>query len=81
MMVALAVVLGVACGGLAVAALIAGLRAVRMTGWWLLLDGRVWFTRSDRVPPEAWPHMRLALRRWGMAMGCLLLAGIAGALA
>lgn len=76
---AIAVLLGVAVVVLAVMALVAGYRGVRIGGWWLLFNGMAWFTRSDRIPPEAWPHMRRALARWGMAMLCFVLAAAAGA--
>ena len=77
---ALAVLLGVAAAGFAVMALVAGWRAVRIGGSRLLFNGWDWFVMSDRVPPEARPLMRATLLRWGCAMGCMLLAGIAAAL-
>ncbi len=76
---AIGVLLGVAVAGFAALALVAGYRAVRIAGWWLLFNGMVWFTGSERVPPEAWPHIRRALARWGMAMLCFVLAAAAGA--
>ena len=75
---ALAVLLGVAAAGFAVMALVAGWRAVRIGGSRLLFNGWDWFVMSDRVPPEARPHMRRALARWAMAMGCMVLAALAG---
>lgn len=77
---ALAVLFGIASVGVAVMALAAGYRAVRIAGWWLVFDGMVLFRRSDRVPAEAWPHLRRAMARWGLAMLCFVLAAAAGAL-
>jgi hypothetical protein len=76
----LAVPLGVASAGLAVLALVEGYRAVRIGGSRLLFNGWDWFVMSDRVPAEARPHMRRALARWGMAILCMMLGAIAGAL-
>ncbi len=45
----------------------------------LLFNGWDWFVMSDRVPPEARPHLRRALVRWGLAMLCFALAAAAGA--
>jgi hypothetical protein len=73
----IAVLLGVAVAGLAVTALVEGWRAVRIGGSRLLFNGWDWIVRSDRVPPEARPHMRSALTRWAMAMGCMMLAALA----
>ncbi len=77
---ALAALLGAAAAGFAVAALVAGWRAVRIGGARLLFNGWDWFVMSDRVPLAARPHMQATLRRWGCAMGCMLLGGIAAAL-
>ena len=77
----LATLLGIAAAGFAIAALAAGWTAVRIGGSRLLFNGWDWFVMSGRVPEAARPHMRATLRRWGCAMGCLVLAGIAGALA
>lgn len=76
----IAVLLGAAVLGLAATALAAGYRAVRIGGSSLLFDGMAWFTRADRIPAEARPHMRRALARWGLAMLCFALAAAAGAL-
>ena len=77
---ALAVLFGIASVGVAVMALAAGYRAVRIAGWWLVFDGMVLFRRSDRVPAEAWPHLRRTMARWGLAMLCFVLAAAAGAI-
>lgn len=77
---AIASLLGVASAGLAIAALVAGYRAVQIGGARLLFNGLDWFTMPDRVPVEARPHMRAALWRWCYAAGCMVLAGVAGAL-
>jgi hypothetical protein len=77
---ALAVLLGIASAGFAVLALVEGYRAVRIGGSRLLFNGWDWFVMPDRVPVEARSHMRRALARWGLALVCLVLAGIAGAL-
>jgi len=77
---ALSVLFGIASAGFAVMALVEGYRAVRIGGSRLIFNGWDWFVMSDRVPPEARPHMRRTLARWGLAMLCLALAGIAGAL-
>jgi hypothetical protein len=76
----LAFVLGTASLGFAVMALVEGYRAVRIGGSRLMFNGWDWFVMSDRVPPEARPHMRRALARWGLAMLCLVLGGIVGGL-
>jgi hypothetical protein len=76
----LAVPLGVAIAGLAVLALVEGYRAVRIGGSRLLFNGWDWFVMTDRVPMEARPHMRRALARWGLAILCMMLGAIAGAL-
>lgn len=76
----LAFVLGATSLGFAVMALVEGYRAVRIGGLRLMFNGWDWFVMSDRVPTAARPHMRRALARWGLAMLCLLLGGIAGAL-
>ncbi len=76
----IAMLFGIATAALATASLVAGYRAVRIGGARLLFNGWDWFTTPDRVPPEARPHMRAALRRWGYAAGCMVLAAIAGAL-
>ena len=76
---AIAVLLGIAVFAFAGTALAAGYRGVRIGGRRLLLDGMAWFTRPDGIPPEARPHMRRALARWGMAMLCFVLAAAAGA--
>jgi hypothetical protein len=81
MLHALAVILGIASAGFAVMALVEGYRAVRIGGSRLLFNGLDWFTMPDRVPMEAHPHMRRTLARWGLAMLCMALGGIAGALA
>lgn len=73
--------LGVASFGFAVMALVEGYRAVRVGGSRLLFNGIDWFVMSDRVPAEARPHMRRTLARWGLAILCMVLGGIAGALA
>jgi hypothetical protein len=72
--------LGVASFGFAAMALVEGYRAVRIGGSRLLFNGWDWFVMSDRVPTEARPHMHRALARWGLAMLCLVLGGIAAAL-
>ena len=77
----IALIFGVATVGFAVAALIAGYQAVRIGGTRLIFNGWDWFFVSSRVPEAARPHMRATLKRWCYAIGCLLLAGIAGALA
>lgn len=77
---ALAFVFGLGAAGFAMMALVEGYRAVRIGGSRLLFNGLDWFVMSDRVPPEAQPHMRRALARWGLAMLCMVLGGIAGAL-
>ena len=64
---AVAALLGVATAGLAISALIAGYRAVQIGGTRLLFNGWDWFAMPDRVPAEARPHMRAALRRWACA--------------
>ncbi len=78
---ALSVLLGVASAGFAVMALVEGYRAVRIGGSRLLFNGIDWFTMPDRVPMEARPHMQRTLARWGLAILCMALGGIAGALA
>ncbi len=78
---ALSVLLGLASAGFAVLALVEGYRAVRIGGSRLLFNGIDWFVMSDRVPMEARPHMRRTLARWGLAILCMALGGIAGALA
>jgi hypothetical protein len=75
----LSIAFGIASACFAILALVEGWRAVRIGGSRLLFNGWDWFVMSDRVPPEARPHMRRALARWGLAMLCLLLGGIAGA--
>ncbi|MBR0679743.1 hypothetical protein GXW74_04545 [Roseomonas eburnea] len=75
-----AAALGVAVVALAVSALAAGARAVRIGGARLLFNGIDWFLPSARVPEAARPHMRTALRRWLLAMGTMVLAGIAAIL-
>lgn len=77
---ALAFVFGLAAAGFTVMALVEGYRAVRIGGSRLLFNGLDWFVMSDRVPAEARPHMRRALARWGLAMLCMVLGGIVGAL-
>ena len=62
------------------ASLIAGYRAVRIGGVRLMFNGWDWFAMPDRVPAEARPHMRAALRCWACAAGCLVLAAVAAAL-
>lgn len=76
----IAVLLGVVVVVFAVMALAAGYRAVRIAGWWLMFDGLILFRRTERVPAEAWPHLRRAMARWGLAMLCFVLAAAAGAL-
>ncbi|BDG73798.1 hypothetical protein Rmf_37270 [Roseomonas fluvialis] len=61
-------------------ALVDGYRAVRIGGSRLLFNGWDWFVMSDRVPAEARPHMRRALARWGLAILCMVLASVVGAL-
>lgn len=82
---AIAVLLGVVVVAFAGMALAAGYRAVRIAGWRLLLQGVVLFRGSERVPAEAWPHLRHAMERRGPAMPCFVLVGatraISGALA
>ncbi len=78
---AAALLFGIAAAGLMLAALVAGLRAVRLGGRRLLFNGWDWVARPDRVPAEARPHIRQALRRWLAAAGCMVLAAVAGALA
>jgi hypothetical protein len=75
-----AVLLGVATAGFAIAALVAGYQAVRIGGARLLFNGWDWFVMSDRVPVAARPLMRKALWRWCCAAGCMVMAAIAGAL-
>ncbi len=77
---ALSVVLGIVTAGFAVMALAEGWRAVQIGGSRLLFNGWDWFAMSDRVPAAARPHMRRALARWGIAMLCMALAAVAGAL-
>lgn len=77
---ALSVLLGVASAGFAVMAPVEDWRAVRIGGSRLIFNGWDWFVMSDRVPAAARPHIRRALARWGLAMLCLLLAGIAATL-
>ena len=77
---AVAMLLGLMTAAFAAASLIAGYRAVRIGGARLLFNGWDWVAMPDRVPPEARPHMRAALRRWGCAAGCLVLAAVAAAL-
>lgn len=77
---AIAVLLGVVVVAFAGMALPAGYRAVRIAGWRLALDGMVLFRRGERVPAEAWPHLRRAMARWGLAMLCFVLAAAAGAI-
>ncbi len=74
-----AVASGFAAAGFAVMALVEGYRAVRIGGSRLLFNGWDWFVMSDRVPMEARPHIRRTLARWGLAMLCLVLGGIAAA--
>jgi len=62
---------------LAVTAIAAGLRAVRIGGKRLLFNGMAWIIPPPDLPPAARPHLHRALTRWVGAMGCLLLAGIA----
>jgi hypothetical protein len=75
-----AALFGVATAAFAVAALVAGYRAVSIGGTRLLFNGWDWFFVSSRVPEAARPHMRAALKRWCFAIGFLLLGAIAGAL-
>ena len=74
-----AVAFGIACVGVMVTALVSGYRAVRVGGTRLLFNGIAWFTSHDRIPPEARPHMRQALRRFGWAVLCVVMAAAAGA--
>lgn len=76
----IAVLFGIATAGFGIASLVAGYRAVRIGGVRLLFNGWDWIAMPERVPPEARPYMRAALRRWGYAAGCLVFAAIAGAL-
>ncbi|MBR0650290.1 hypothetical protein GXW78_11505 [Roseomonas terrae] len=69
-----------ASGVFALAALVAAYQAVRIGGARLLFNGWDWFFVSSRVPEAARPHMRATLKRWCYAIGCLMLAAIAGAL-
>ena len=78
---AVSVALSIASLGFAVLALVEGYRAVRIGGSRLLFNGIDWFVTSDRVPADARPHMRRTLARWGLAILCMVLGGIAGALA
>lgn len=75
-----AVLFGIMSAACAVMAFVAGYRAVQIGGSRLLFNGIDWFTASDRVPPQAKPHMRSALARWGLAMLCFVLAAATGAL-
>lgn len=77
---AVAVMFGVAAASFAIAALVTAYQAVRIGGTRLLLNGWDWFFLSSRVPEAARPHMHAALKRWCYAIGCLMLAAIAGAL-
>jgi hypothetical protein len=74
----LALVLGIATAWYAVTALVQGYRAVRIGGPRLLVSGWDWIMRRDRIAPAARPYMQAALRRWVLAMLCLLLAAFAG---
>ncbi|MBW6396345.1 hypothetical protein KPL78_00730 [Roseomonas sp. HJA6] len=62
---------------LAITAIAAGIRAVRIGGKRLLFNGMAWIVPPADLPPAARPHLHRALSRWIGAMGCLLLAGIA----
>lgn len=75
-----AVLFGLGRAACAVMALVAGYRAAQIGGSRLMFNGIDWFVASDRVPPEARPHMRRALARWGLALLCFVLAAAAGAL-
>ncbi|MBR0671952.1 hypothetical protein [Neoroseomonas soli] len=75
---AVAVLLGAATAGFAVAALASGYRAVRIGGAGLLFSGWQWIAASDRIPAEARPHMLTALRRWVYAGSCMVLAAFSG---
>ena len=77
---AVAMLLGLMTVAFAAASLIAGYRAVRIGGLRLMFNGWDWFAMPDRVPAEARPHMRAALRCWACAAGCLVLAAVAAAL-
>lgn len=80
-MYGVAVVFALGAAAFAVAAMMAAYQAMRIGGTRLLFNGWDWFFVSSRVPEAARPHMRATLKRWCYAIGCLLLAGIAGALA
>jgi len=67
----------VATSILVVTALVAGVRAVRIGGARLLVNGIAWFVPPPDLPLEAQPHMRRALLRWLGAMGCMVLAALA----
>ena len=77
---AVALMFGVVTAGLTVAALVAGIQAVRIGGARLLFSGWDWFVPSQRVPQGARPFMRSALRRWGGAAACMVLAAVTSAL-
>lgn len=66
---------------LAFMALVARALAAMMRAWQAGLPisygGLGWFGPSPRVPEEARPHMREAMRRWSYAVLFLLLFGLA----
>lgn len=77
----LAVVFALGAAGFGAASLVAGACAVRLGGARLLVRGYEWWAPSERVPAAARPHMRRALIRCAVAMYCLLLASLCGAIA
>ncbi|WP_198371893.1 hypothetical protein [Roseomonas rosulenta] len=67
--------------GFVAAAIASAVRAVRIGGFRLLFGGLAWIIPPDDIPAAARPHLRKALTRWLRAMGCMILAAGAFALA